>query len=298
MLYVVKLGGGAGIALAPAAQDIAELVRRGEQIVLLHGCSGAADQLAQELGVPVRYVTSTAGVRSRYTDARSLRIFVLAAGLVNTELVGTLQRLGVPALGLSGLDGGLLCGSRKETLRIVENGRPRVLRGDFTGRVERVNVDLLRLLLDHGYVPTIAPLALAAGDACENGREMGRQGDPTLGDGRAACWSQESGYQVAVNVDGDRAAAAVAVALHADLLIILSNVPGLLADARNERSLIQRLAAHELMDYERQVTGGMRRKLMAAREAWRNGVPRVVLADGRVAHPLRAALAGGGTVIA
>jgi acetylglutamate/LysW-gamma-L-alpha-aminoadipate kinase len=279
MLYVIKLGGGAGVNIIAAAQDIARLVQHGERIVLLHGCSYIADQLAQEMGEPVRYVTSASGIRSRYTDARSLRIFLMAASLVNAELVGTLQRLGVQAIGLRGLDGNLLRGPRKDVLRVIENGRPHVLRGDFTGRVEHVNTDLLRLLLDHGYVPTIAPLALA--------EPIAHQTSAT----------ENEGYKAAVNVDGDRAAAAVAIALGADILVILSNVPGLLTNVHNERSLVQHLGTSEIQAYEVQATGGMRRKLMAAREALHGGVHRVVLADGRIEHPLASALAGRGTVI-
>ncbi len=266
MLTVIKIGGGRGIDPAAALADSAERVAAGEQVVVVHGCSAAADALAAELGEPVRYVTSTAGVRSRYTDARMMQIFLMAALRVNADLVQRLQGLGINALGLSGLDGGLLRGPRKEALRIVEDGRQRIIRDDFTGRVERVNTDLLRLLLAQGYTPVIAPLALAdTGDA--------------------------------VNVDGDRAAAMVAAALEADTLIILSNVPGLLADAQDERSLVTSLCRLNMSQYEGQVSGGMRRKLIGVREALQAGVRRVVLADGRAEHPVQAALAGRGTVI-
>ncbi len=266
MLTVIKIGGGRGIDPAAALADIAERVNAGEQVVVVHGCSAAADALASDLGEPVRYVTSTAGVRSRYTDARMMQIFLMAALRVNAELVQRLQGLGINALGLSGLDGALLRGPRKEALRIVEDGRQRVIRDDFTGRVERVNTDLLRLLLAQGYTPVIAPLALAdTGDA--------------------------------VNVDGDRAAAMVAAALEADTLVILSNVPGLLADAQDERTLVTSLCRGNMSQYEGQVSGGMRRKLIGAREALQAGVRRVVLADGRAEHPVQAAFAGRGTVI-
>lgn len=270
MLYVIKLGGSAGTNHAAAIADIADLVRRGEQVLLLHGCSFAADQLARELGEPVRYVTSIAGVRSRYTDAPMLRVFTMAAAQVNADLVLALQREGIRALGLSGLDGGVLRGVRKDVLRVVDGGRQRVLRDDYTGRLEGVNVSLLRLLLDHDYVPVIAPLAL------------GLSGD-TLD---------------AVNVDGDRAAALVAASLGAPTLIILSNVPGLLADPHDEDSLISQLTLEEIAEREALVMGGMRRKLIGAREALVGGVRRVLLADGRGEHPVRAALAGRGTVIA
>lgn len=267
MLTVLKLGGGAGLDYAPAVADIADLIRQGGRMVIVHGCSAAADELGDALGVPTRYVTSVAGVRSRYTDAAALRVFTLAARRVNTELVLALHRLGVPAIGLSGLDGGILRGPRKETLRIVEEGRQRVVRDDYTGRVERVNTGLLRLLLDAGYIPVIAPLALSeCGDA--------------------------------LNVDGDRAAAAVTAALHAGALLILSNIPGVLADSTNEDTLVQRLCQNDAREFELRVTGGMRRKLIAAREALQGGARRVVIADGRIEHPVRAALAGKGTVIA
>jgi acetylglutamate/LysW-gamma-L-alpha-aminoadipate kinase len=268
MLTVIKLGGGAGIDRAAAARDLAEFISSGGRAIVVHGCSEAADRLGDALGAPARYVTSRAGVRSRYTDAAAMRVFALAAAEVNAELVQALQHLGVCAVGLTGVDGGLLRGPRKDVLPVREaDGRQRVLRDDHTGRVERVNTALLRLLLDAGYTPVIAPLALA--------------------------YSGE-----VVNVDGDRAAAAVASALGAATLVVLSNVPGLLADPHDERSLVRALGAGDLSGYEARVTGGMRRKLMAAREALGGGVERVVLADGRGARPLAAALADEGTVIA
>lgn len=268
MLYVIKIGGGAGLDPAVVARDCASLIARGERVIIVHGCSHAADTLGAALGTPTRYLTSISGVRSRYTDAAALEIFIMAARRVNSAIVQELQRLGVNALGLSGLDGGLMRGPRKDALRVVGNdGRQRIIRDDFTGRVERVNSDLLHALLAQGYVPVIAPIALA--DTGE-----------------------------ALNVDGDRAAAMVAATVRADTLAILTNVPGLLADATDERTLVTSLTRNQIGEFEAHISGGMRRKLMGAREALQAGVPRVVLADGRVTHPVTAALAGEGTVIA
>lgn len=267
MLYVIKLGGGRGLDLAAAAEDIAALAATGAQVVVAHGCSAAADQLGDALGCAPRYVTSSAGVRSRYTDLAALRVFLLAAAQVNTELVQALQRQGINALGLRGGDGAVLRARRKDMLRIVENGRQRVLRDDYTGRVEQVNTPLLRLLLRAGYTPVIAPVTMSpSGDL--------------------------------LNVDGDRAASAVASALGAQALIILSNVPGMLDDPHDESTLIHSLPRGELGAYEARANGGMRRKLIASREALQSGVPQVLLGDGRRERPLQAALAGEGTVIA
>ena len=112
MLTVMKIGGGRGIDPAAALADSAERVAAGEQMVIVHGCSAAADALAADLGEPVRYVTSTAVVLSRYTDARMMQIFLIAALRVNADLVQRVQGLAINALGLSGLDGALLRGQR------------------------------------------------------------------------------------------------------------------------------------------------------------------------------------------
>ncbi|HIE39204.1 MAG TPA: [LysW]-aminoadipate kinase, partial [Anaerolineae bacterium] len=197
-MIVVKAGGNGGTDVEAVCADVAELVRQGEQVVLVHGGSHETNLISEKLGHPPRFVTSVSGFVSRYTDRETLEIFAMVtAGRINKLLVERLQQLGVNALGLSGLDGRLLEGRRKGTLRIVENGKRKVLRGDYSGRIERVNVALLNALLMAGYVPVVAPLALS------------RQGE-------------------ALNVDADRVAAAIGAALKAQTLVILSNVPGLL----------------------------------------------------------------------
>jgi len=189
-------------------------------------------------------------------------------GKVNKGIVERLQRLGVNAVGLSGVDGRLLEGPRKKALRIVDpdTGRRRIIRDDLTGKVERVNGDLLRLLLAAGCWPVISPPAISY-------------------DGEA------------VNVDGDRAAAAIAAALGADTLLILSNVPGLLRDFPDESSLIRHVPADRLDEAMTYAEGRMRIKVLGAREALASGVRRVVLGDSRRDRPVSAGLIGTGTVI-
>ncbi len=264
---VVKVGGAVGVALEPVIEDLAALVREGWPVVLVHGTSAAADALAARVGLPVRHITSPSGHVSRYTDPAMLEVYAAAAaGDVNTALVADLQGLGCNALGLAGVDGRLLVARRKDAVRAVEAGRQRIIRDDFTGQLESANGELLHLLLAAGYTPVIAPLALGL-----NGERL--------------------------NVDGDRAAALVAAALHASALVILSNVPGLLADYPDESSLIAHIDPAHLPMVEGLAQGRMKKKLLAAREALAGGVPTVVLADSRRSEPIRAALAGRGTVI-
>lgn len=265
---VVKAGGGKGVNAEAVCADLATLVQQGEQVVLVHGGSHETNLISEKLGHPPRFVTSISGHSSRYTDREALEILAMvAAGRINKLLVERLQQFGVNAVGLSGLDGRLLEGERKESLRIVENGKRKVLHGEYSGRIERVNVSLLQMLLATGYVPVVAPLAIS--------------------------YEHE-----AVNVDGDRVAAAIGAALNAQTVIILSNVPGLLRDPADETTLVPHIPLARVHDYvDRYARGRMKRKLLGAIEALQQGVGRVILADGRVTRPLQRALTGQGTAI-
>lgn len=266
---VVKVGGGDGVDLDAVCADVAALAADGTPVVLVHGGHAETDRLAHALGRPPTYVTSPSGHVSRYTDRAALEVFTMAyCGKVNKAVVERLQALGANAVGLSGLDGRLLVGRRKESVRSVEpNGRVRVLHGDHTGTVEEVNAALLRLLLGAGYVPVVCPPALS--------------------------------YEgVPINVDGDRAAAAVAAALGARALALLSNVPGLLEDPDDAATLVPRLSP---ADEERALAlarGRMKRKVLAAYAALRAGVGRGVIGDARAGRPVARALSGEGTVLA
>jgi acetylglutamate/LysW-gamma-L-alpha-aminoadipate kinase len=237
----------------------------------VHGGSAETNRVAEALGYPPRFIVSESGYESRRTDRTTLEIFEMVyCGKTNKMLVEKLQALGVNAIGLSGLDGRLLEGPRKKAIRAAQDGRTVLIRDDLSGKVEKVNVSLLRLLLAAGYTPVISPPAIS--------------------------YENE-----AINVDGDRASAAIAVALHAEALLLLSNVPGLLRAFPDERSLVRMV---DLADAEavrlaqESAQGRMKVKVLGALEAVQAGVGRVILGDARAAHPIQRALAGEGTTIA
>jgi acetylglutamate/LysW-gamma-L-alpha-aminoadipate kinase len=267
-MIVIKVGGGEGIDLDAVCEDVAKLRRQGEQLVLVHGGSHLTNEVAAALGHPPQFITSPSGYTSRLTDRRTLEIFEMVyCGQINKGIVERLQRLGVNAVGLSGIDGGLWRGPRKDAVRAVENGRQRIIRDNLTGRVEEVNVDLLNALLDAGYLPVLTPPAISTGGE-------------------------------AINVDGDRAACATAVALDASDLIILSNVPGVLRRYPDTSTLIRAIPAPDIDAISQAHTQGrMRIKLLAAGEALGGGVGRVVLGDACADRPVFRALDGQGTVI-
>jgi [amino group carrier protein]-L-2-aminoadipate 6-kinase len=266
-MIVVKVGGSEGIDLDAVCADIASLVRGGTELVFVHGGSHRTNQVAEALGHPPEFLTSVSGYTSRRTDRETLRIFEMVyCGEVNKGIVERLQAQGVNAVGLSGIDGRLLEGKRKEALKIMRGGRRMVVRDDYTGTVDTVNAGLLRLLLNNGYLPVLSPPGIST------------QGE-------------------AINVDGDRAAAKIAAALEADQLIILSNVPGLLREFPDESTLIPHIDPRRAEEMMAHAEGRMRIKVLGAIEALQEGIGRVVFGDARIASPVTEAMAGRGTVI-
>ncbi|RCK72479.1 MAG: Acetylaminoadipate kinase [Anaerolineae bacterium] len=266
-LLVVKLGGTEGVDFKAICQDVVSLLAEGRRLVLVHGGSAEATALGEALGYPPRFINSPSGHTSRYTDRRTLEIFAMAVnGKVNTFLVEQLQALGVNAVGLSGVDGRLLVAERKESVISVENGRRRIIRDDYSGKIEKVNSALLLALLEGGYTPVVAPLALSY------------QGET-------------------LNVDADRAAAMIAAAMGASTLILLTAAPGLLRHFPDVNSLIPEIKLAQIDQAIEAAQGRMKKKVLGAQEALQGGVQRVLIADGRVESPIRRALQGEGTAI-
>ncbi|MUV56688.1 acetylglutamate/acetylaminoadipate kinase [Halogeometricum sp. CBA1124] len=262
---VVKVGGARAVDPAGAVQDVAHLVANGRDVVVVHGGSTAVDDTLEELGEEPTYVETPSGVVGRFTDERTMEVFsMVMPGKLNTDLVTTLRGAGVDALGLSGVDGGLLTGPRKSAVRVVEDGKKKIKRGDHSGKITDVNADLLETLLGDGYVPVVTVPMLAD-------------------DG------------VAVNADADRAAAAVAGALGAEL-VVLTDVTGVYEDPDDEATLIDQVeTAEEFAALESAAEGFMTKKVMAAKEALTGGASKVIVASANVNDPVVEAIRGGGT---
>ncbi len=266
-MIVVKVGGSLGIDYDALCEDVATLSKAGKKIILIHGGSAETNRVAEALGHPPQFITSPSGYTSRFTDRETLEIFEMVyCGKMNKGIVERLQKHSVNAVGLSGLDGRIFEGKHKDKVRSVENGKIKILRGDHTGTVEKVNTHLLDLLLDNAYLPVLTP----PGSSFEG---------------------------VAVNVDGDRAAAAVATAMKAEALLLLSNIPGLLKDFPNEDSLIKEIPANDVEAYMEFAQDRMKKKVLGAAEAVAGGVGKVIFGDARVAKPVQFALAGNGTIV-
>ncbi|WP_245654351.1 [LysW]-aminoadipate kinase [Streptomyces violens] len=259
-VIVVKIGGGADPE--QVLDEVAELAAAGRPAVLVHGGGDPADELAGQLGVAHRVIKSPDGTHSRRTDEAMLDVLTLALlGRVKPRLVSGLRARGARAVGLSGADGALLTATRKPAIRSVQDGRTVLIRDDRSGRIEHVDPTLVQAVLARGEVPVVSP---PASDAEGN----------------------------LLNVDADEVAARLAVALEASALVLLTGVPGVLADPADPVSRIPEVGPHHLE--EGAVRGRMRHKVRAGLRASRS-VERVAIASAHRHRPIRQAMAGAGS---
>ncbi len=266
-MLVIKIGGTEGINFFSICSDIADLIHKGKKVIVVHGGSSETNDLGIQLGYPPRFITSPSGFTSRYTDQQTLKIFMMAVnGKINSLLVEQLHKLKVNAFGFSGLDGKTILASRKATIQSIENGKKKIIRDDYTGKIESVNSSFLTLLLESGLTPVIAPLAISP------------EGE-------------------AVNIDADRAAANIAGAMKAESLILLTGALGLLKNFPDPSSIINNLPSQKLNEALGYAEGRMKKKILASGEALTAGVEKVYIADGRINNPVFNALSGNCTLI-
>lgn len=265
-MLVVKIGGG-DLDLDRVAEDLAALDR---PFVLIHGANKLRDELAHALGRPPKVVESISGYTSVLSDDDAIDVLMAAyAGVRNKRLVEALRRAGIDAVGLTGLDGGLVQGERNKGIRVKQDGRKLLLR-DNSGKPRSVNGPLLRELLERGHAPVLTvPIAGEDGSA--------------------------------LNTENDEVLALLSAELDATDVVSLIEALGLLTDKDDPDSLVRHVEASELESWEERVEGRMRRKIRALRSLFDragNPGPRVRLSDGRTARPVSEALAGGGTLFA
>jgi acetylglutamate/LysW-gamma-L-alpha-aminoadipate kinase len=264
-MLIVKIGGGKNINWDFIISDLVSLSRK-EKIILVHGANYKRDEIAKKLGVETKYITSPSGHKGVYTDAKAIEIMTMIySGLVNKTIVSKLQTAGINAVGLSGADGRIWEGKRKTNILSIENGKTKLVKDTFTGKVEKVNIKLLNLLLDNGYMPVLTQPAISY------------KGE-------------------LINTDNDRNIAVMAAALNSDI-VNLFEAPGLLKDYLDEGTLVKKIDRKNIDDAMDMVDGRMKKKVLGAKEALEMGVKKIYWGDARIAGPISSALSGKGTVI-
>jgi len=257
-MITIKIGGSVVDDLHPSTiSDMKKIVEQ-EGLILVHGGGKEVTKITEKLGKQSKFIVSPSGIKSRYTDKETAEIFTMVmSGKINKRIVRMLQKNGINAVGLSGIDGKVLQAERKKKLLIVnEKGRKQAIDGGYTGKITNVNSAFIKSLLEQGYTPVISPVAL----------------------------SEEFDF---LNVDGDRAAAYVAGKVQTDKVLFLTNVDGLLVDDK----LVENLSLAEAKEIRPKIGFGMEKKILAATEALDMGVSEALIANGQKENPISSAIA-------
>ena len=257
-MITIKIGGSVVDEMHPSAVSDIKKVADCERVIIVHGGGKAVTGVCEQMGIEPRFVTSPSGIRSRYTDRETARIFTMVmSGMVNKEIVRLLQQNGINAVGLSGADALTIRAKRKKRLIIVnEKGRKQAIDGGYTGKISEINSGFIKGLLGQGIVPVISPVAIS------------------------------EAYEM-LNVDGDRAAANVAGATGSDKVLFMTNVDGLMLDDR----LVTSMSRQEARDAMPKIGPGMEKKVLASTEAIDMGVHTALIASGRRENPISRAIA-------
>lgn len=245
---VIKYGGNAMIneELKEAViSDIVLLSCVGINIVLVHGGGPEINDMLNKIGKESKFVNGL-----RYTDDETIDVVqMVLAGKVNKELVSHLQQIGGKAVGLSGLDGGLLM-AKKLSDDGYDYGK--------VGEIVAVNADILTANMDNGFIPVVSTVA------------GGTDGSPVY------------------NINADTAAAKIATALKATNLILLTDIAGVMRNPKDPSTLIPAIKVDEIepLITEGVIKGGMIPKIRCCADALKEGVEGACIIDGRVPHSI------------
>jgi acetylglutamate kinase len=240
--FVVKVGGGVfadAAATRVLIEQIAILHYFGVRVVLVHGGGPQLTELSAALGVPTHMVEGR-----RVTDQKAIDVTAMVLnGLINTRLLGICRALDIEAVGLSGVDAGLVRAHRRAP---VKSSTGELIDFGLVGDIAAVNTSVLKKLLDNGLMPIVSPLS-----------------------------ADESG--TLLNINADTVAAALGAALGAEKLILCTGAPGILGDVNDPGSLISYTDVHGLKRLREvgRIANGMLPKAKAIEDALRGGVQRV-----------------------
>ena len=246
---VVKYGGNAMLneeLKTAVMKDIVILNTIGIKVVLVHGGGPEINHMLERVGKESKFINGL-----RYTDSETMEIVqMVLTGKLNKDICGILLQEGGKAVGLSGVDSGLL-----RAKKIDKNG----VDLGFVGEVTEVHPQIIQSLLDEGFITVVYTVARG-----------------------------ETGDMNRYNINADTAAAKIAVALKAEKFVQLTNVPGVLKDIDDPHSLIPRIHIEDVQGFidDGTIAGGMIPKIECCMLARRGGVPRTHIIDGRVPHSL------------
>jgi len=267
--FVVKIGGeiaDSEESLHSFCEEVALLYQVGIHVVMVHGGGKQATELSKQLGIEPKMVQGR-----RITDEKTLDVVMMVfAGTINTEILAALREYGAEAVGISGVDGGIINAVKRPPKKVMneKTGLEEIIDFGHVGDIESIDPKLLETLLAADFVPVMASLG---GDDAGN----------------------------ILNINADTVASEIASALKAEKLILVTDVEGIL---RDDKTLISRVTPQEIDELIKSnvIRGGMVPKAMSAVEALKDGVQSVHIISGMKPSTLLAEVfteTGSGTMI-
>lgn len=244
---VVKYGGNAMISdelRKSVINDIILMKCVGFNPVVVHGGGPYISSFLEKLNIKSKFINGL-----RYTGEDTIDIVqMVLSGSVNKDLVSLIGKYGGKAIGLCGIDGGLI--KAKKLNNDVDLG--------YVGEITSIDIEPLKMALDSGYIPVVGSIAIGEND--------------------------DNVY----NINADTCASKIASALKAEKLILLTDVPGVLTNPKNSNTIISKLRLHEIpkLYSDNIIKGGMIPKIECCVEAVRMGVTKAHILDGRIPHSL------------
>jgi acetylglutamate kinase len=241
--FVVKAGGGVFANTESTRiliEQIAILHYFGVRVIMVHGGGPQLTELSDALGVPTRMVEGR-----RVTDAKSIDVTSMVLnGLINTRILGICREMNIDAVGISGVDAGLVRAHKRPPVKAGGSGE--LVDYGFVGDIDQVDTTVLKKLLDNGLMPVVSPLS-----------------------------ADDSG--MLLNINADTVAAAIGAALAAEKLILCTGAPGILGSLEDPGSLISYtdLRGLQRLREEGRISDGMLPKAKSIEAALRGGVRRV-----------------------
>lgn len=254
-IMVIKIGGHAMIddrILEETIKDIILLYFVGIKPVIVHGGGPEISEKMEKFGLKPKFIEGL-----RVTDKETMEIVEMVLdGKINSKIVTTFIRHGGKAVGISGKDG-LLIVARKKEMKMKKGEKEVIVDLGFVGETDYVNPEILRILLENGFIPVVSPVAT---DLAGN----------------------------TYNLNADTVAGDIAAALKAKKLIMLTDVPGIMRDINDRNSLISKIKLGELLEMVEKgtIVGGMKPKVEAVIRALKGGVEKAHIIDGSKPHSI------------
>ena len=254
---VIKIGGDLlKENLNYVISDLVKIHAENNKIILCHAGADIVTTIAEKMNKPQIFTFSTKGYKARYVDEETRDIYLMVvAGLNNKQIVKEMIAKNLPAVGISGVDSGLVIAERFKKTMVVIDGKKKY-KDNYTGKPSKLNVQLIETLWDKNYIPIVASVAIS------DDNEI-------------------------VDCDSDRISNAIAVATKADKLILLTDVDGVLDKNKNLINHINRQNSELILE---NVSGGMKTKVVVALKSASEGIKQVIIASGLRENPIIKAL--------